>query len=118
MGSVSGQSEAGLESSLTGRATALAADRPNSSPGLLGALAHANSRAVVCYRANLALRLARDADLSPVQNQPHRESRPIRGRQNLLHVDFDFLRLRVLRESQPIRQPPHMRVDDEGRLAE
>src|SRR5277367_6731972 len=86
--------------------------------GFPDALAHANPRAVISNRTNLALRLACDTNLPPMQNQPHRKSRPIRGRQNLLHVDFDFLRLRVLRESQPIRQPAHMRIHDEGRLAE
>ena len=54
----------------------------------------------------------------PCRISAHREWRPILRRQNLLHVDLDLRGIRILRESQPIRQPPHVRIDDERRLAE
>src|SRR5271167_4424655 len=90
------------------RGAGLAARRP----------APSDPRTIASHRAKLALRLARDTYLAPVQNQPHREPRPILGWQDLLHVDFNLCRIRMLREPQPIRQPPHMRIDHEPRLAE
>ena len=69
--------------------------------------------------AILAARLAGVADAPAVPDQQVREPRPVVARHELHQVALDLHRILLLREAEPLREPAHVRVDDDpARIAE
>src|SRR5919201_2719789 len=76
-------------------------------------------RAQVGQDALLAERAAGDADSPTVPDQEVREAAPLLARDELLEVELALHRVVLLRQAEPLREPPHVRVDDDPlRVAE
>jgi len=70
------------------------------------------------YGADGALGFPGRADLAAEKNQPQREVAPLISRDEAHEVEFDFLRVPVPGEPEPVGYPRHMGVDDNARRAE
>ena len=69
--------------------------------------------------AALAARRARVADAPAVPDQQVREAVPVRARDEPHQVALDLHRILLPRQPEPLREPPHVRVDDDPlRVAE
>ena len=92
-------------------------------PALAAELARATSllrrrldaarRAEVGEHALLAARAARVADAPAVPDQQVREAAPVRARHELDQVALDLDRILLPRQPEALREPAHVRVDDD-----
>jgi len=65
------------------------------------------------------VRVARDADAPAVPDQQVWEDAPVLARHEALQVTLDLDRVVLPREAEPLREPPHVGVDDDAlRVAE
>ena len=71
-------------------------------------------RAQILEHALLAARSARVADAAAVPDEEVREARPVRARHDALEVALDLHRIVVSRQPEPLREPAHVRVDDDA----
>src|SRR5262249_20733816 len=78
------------------------------------ALLDAARRAAVARHAALARRPARIADTPPVPDQKVREARPVLARHETHQVALDLDGILLLREAETLREPAHVRVDDDA----
>src|SRR6266508_4085307 len=76
-------------------------------------------RAQVAYHAVLAARRTREAHPPPVPDEEMREPPPVGARDEPLEVPLDLDGIVLAREAKPLREPAHVRVDDDPlRLSE
>ena len=76
-------------------------------------------RAQILDHAHLAARLAGVAHAPAVPDQEMREAVPVGLRHDLHEVALDLDRILLARQREPLREPPHVRVDDDAlRIAE
>src|SRR5206468_1611055 len=71
-------------------------------------------RAEVAEHAVGAARRTGDADPAAVPDQEMREDPPPRARDDPLQVALDLHRLLLARQAEALREPPHVRVDDDA----
>jgi hypothetical protein len=65
------------------------------------------------------VRVARDADAPAVPDEQVRENAPVLERHEALQVALDLDRVFLPREAEPLREAPHVRIDDDAlRVAE
>src|SRR5712691_3416450 len=70
-------------------------------------------RAQIVQHALFAARPARVAHTAAVPDQEVRKEPPLLARQQPLEVALDLDRVVVARQAEPLREPPHVCVDDD-----
>src|SRR5215208_298908 len=73
----------------------------------------ARRRAEVVHDAVLAQRPPRNADPPPVPDEQVRKPRPVLAWDELHEIALDLDGILLLRQPEPLREPAHVRVDDD-----
>src|SRR5581483_11308346 len=86
---------------------------PTSKPRARAARSDTRGGAEIHENAILAARAARVAHPAPVPDHQMREASPVGARHEPDEIALDLDRILLLRQPEPLREPAHMRVDDD-----